>query len=111
MILAVFIPLIYFTPNKITYDNTNEISDSYHSVKAINIIKDKFELGEAFPVTIAIKDDHKLTTSKGLGDLESLSKSINKIDGVKGVKQSLVLQVHQSNNFQQQINSIRFRRN
>ena len=85
MILAVFIPLIYFTPNKITYDNTNEISDSYHSVKAINIIKDKFELGEAFPVTIAIKDDHKLTTSKGLGDLESLSKSINKIDGVKGV--------------------------
>ena len=85
VILAVFIPLIYFTPNKITYDNTNEISDSYHSVKAINIIKDKFELGEAFPVTIAIKDDHKLTTSKGLGDLESLSKSINKIDGVKGV--------------------------
>lgn len=85
VILAVFIPLIYFTPNKITYDNTNEISDSYDSVKAIDIIKDKFNLGEAFPVTIAIKDNHKLTTSKGLSDVEALSKSLNKIDGVKGV--------------------------
>lgn len=85
VILAVFLPLIYFTPNKITYDNTNEISNHYGSVKALDIIKDKFELGEAFPVTIAIKDNDKLTTSKGLSDLETLTKSINKIDNVKGV--------------------------
>nr|WP_279390500.1 MULTISPECIES: MMPL family transporter [unclassified Staphylococcus] len=83
--LAIALPLIYFVPNKITYDNTNEVSDDYGSVKALNIIKDKFEMGEAFPAMIAIKDDHKLTTSKGLNDLETLSRSINKIDGVKGV--------------------------
>ncbi|WP_281673288.1 MMPL family transporter [Staphylococcus auricularis] len=84
-VLLICVPIIYFIPNDTTYDNTNEISDDYSSVKGLNIIKDKFALGEAFPVNVGIKDDDKLTTSEGISDLESLSKKLENIDGVKNV--------------------------
>ena len=64
--LSVPVPIIVFAPNTITYDNTNEIGDEYDSIKAINIIKDDFSVGQAFPVNIAIKDDKKLTNAKGV---------------------------------------------
>lgn len=85
IVLIIMVPIIIFAPNKITYDNTNEISDDYGSIKAINIIKDKFSEGQAFPVQIAIKDDDKLTTKKGINDLEALSQSIEKVKGVDKV--------------------------
>ncbi|MCU5745252.1 MMPL family transporter [Staphylococcus sp. SQ8-PEA] len=85
IVLIIMVPIIMFTPNNITYDNTNEISDDYDSIKAINIIKDKFSEGQAFPVQIAIKDDHKLTTNKGINDLEALAQSLEKVKGVDKV--------------------------
>ena len=85
LVLIILIPIIVFTPNNITYDNTNEISDDYDSIKAINIIKDDFSVGQAFPVQIAIKDDKKLTTANGVSDVETLAKSLTKIEGVDGV--------------------------
>lgn len=85
LVLIILVPIIIFAPNNITYDNTNEISDDYDSIKAINIIKDDFSVGQAFPVQIAIKDDKKLTTANGVSDVETLAKSLEKIEGVKGV--------------------------
>ncbi|MES3702218.1 MMPL family transporter [Staphylococcus arlettae] len=85
LVLIILIPIIVFAPNNITYDNTNEISDEYDSIKAINIIKDDFSVGQAFPVQIAIKDDKKLTTENGVSDVETLAKSLEKIEGVDGV--------------------------
>lgn len=85
LVLIILVPIIIFAPNNITYDNTNEISDDYDSIKAINIIKDDFSVGQAFPVQIAIKDDKKLTTENGVSDVETLAKSLEKIEGVDGV--------------------------
>ena len=72
------------TPTAIPTADLNklEISDKYDSIKAINVIKNDFSVGEAFPVQVAIKSDSKLTDSKGVNDLEALSQSINKIKGV-----------------------------
>lgn len=85
IVFVIMVPLIFFSPNNITYDNTNEISDKYDSIKAINVIKNDFSVGEAFPVQVAIKSDSKLTDSKGVNDVEALSKSIDKIKGVDSV--------------------------
>lgn len=85
IVLVILVPIIIFAPNKISFDNTNEISDQYDSIKAINIIKDNFTMGQAFPVNIAIADNHKLTTSKGVNDAEVLAQSIEKIKGVDSV--------------------------
>ncbi|GEP79377.1 MMPL family transporter [Staphylococcus carnosus] len=85
IVLVVMVPIIVFAPNTITYDNTNEIGDEYDSIKAINIIKDDFSVGQAFPVNIAIKDDKKLTNAKGVNDLETLAQSIEKVKGVDSV--------------------------
>ena len=43
-ILAVFITFIKFTSNEMSYDNTNEISNNYISIKLLNMIKDKYNL-------------------------------------------------------------------
>ena len=85
IVLIIMVPIIVFAPNTITYDNTNEIGDEYDSIKAINIIKDDFNMGQAFPVNIAIKDDKKLNNAKGVNDLEALSQSIEKVKGVESV--------------------------
>ena len=85
IVLIIMVPIIVFAPNTITYDNTNEIGDEYDSIKAINIIKDDFNMSQAFPVNIAIKDDKKLNNAKGVNDLEALSQSIEKVKGVKSV--------------------------
>ncbi|MCG3402409.1 MMPL family transporter [Staphylococcus massiliensis] len=85
IVLAVSLPFVLFAPNKISYNNTHEVSDDVASIKALNIVKDKFGMGKSFPLQIAIKDDDKLTTKKGVNDLEILSKNIEDVDGVKKV--------------------------
>lgn len=85
LVLIVCIPLIYFIPTNITYDNTNEISDDYDSVKALNIIKSEFDLGEAFPINVVIENDESLIQTESISEIENLAQSISKIEGVKSV--------------------------
>lgn len=85
LISLLCILIVVLIPRQITYDNTNEISDSYDSVKALNIIKAEFDTGDVFPVQIAIKRNNSSIDGETLSEIERLSQSIAKIDGVKNV--------------------------
>lgn len=76
---------IVISKQSISYDSTDEISEEYDSIKTIELIKDNYGEGKAFPVNILIKSDKTLTTHDTLSDLETLSKSIEKINGVSKV--------------------------
>lgn len=41
-----------------SYDNTNEISNNYISIKLLNMIKDKYNLQKSSPIIIYIMSDH-----------------------------------------------------
>ncbi|MDA7028572.1 MMPL family transporter [Bacillus sp. CLL-7-23] len=79
------VPFILTYDDQISFDSTSEISSSYKSVKGIKAIKEGIGEGKAFPVSIVIKGENKLTTADTIPFLGNLSQAIEKVEHVDSV--------------------------
>ncbi|MDA1478004.1 MMPL family transporter [Bacillus changyiensis] len=79
------VPFILTYDDQISFDSTSEISSNYKSVKGIEAIKEGIGEGKAFPVSIVIKGENKLTTADTIPFLGNLSQTIEKVEHVDSV--------------------------
>lgn len=89
---ALLIVALIVTPFLVTYDgklsfnSLEEIGDKYESVEAFNIISDSFGPGESLPGQIVIKNDDKMDTTEYMALAEKISREVEKVNGVAGVR-------------------------
>ncbi|MGF7048663.1 RND superfamily putative drug exporter [Paenibacillus sp. DS2015] len=89
---ALLIVAIVVTPFLVTYDgklsfnSLDEIGDHYESVEAFNIISDSFGPGESLPGQIVIKNDDRMDTTEYMALAEEISREVEKVSGVAGVR-------------------------
>ncbi|WP_409304907.1 MMPL family transporter [Peribacillus sp. SCS-155] len=79
------VPFILTYDKQVSFDNTEEISSEYKSIKGLNAIRDAMGEGKAFPVNIVIKGDKDLTTADTIPYLGNISRAIEKVDNVDSV--------------------------
>ncbi|PJY99104.1 MMPL family transporter [Bacillus vallismortis] len=83
--VIITLPFILAYDDQISFDSTAEISSDYQSVKALEVIKDGFGEGKAFPINVIVKGDKELTTADTIPYLGNVSKAIEKVDHVDSV--------------------------
>ncbi|WP_077624876.1 MMPL family transporter [Sediminibacillus massiliensis] len=81
----VTVPFVLTYDGQVSFDNTEEISSDYKSIKGLNAISEAVGEGKAFPVKVVIKEDEELTTTETIPYLENISKAIEKVDNVDSV--------------------------
>ncbi len=77
--------LIYFYNANLSYNNLKEVGEDYPSVKGFNIVSERFSIGKALPVTIAIKSNEKMNNQYKLTELDDITEAIKSVNGVDKV--------------------------
>jgi RND superfamily putative drug exporter len=87
VILAVLIvPFLIAYKGTPSFNSLDEIGNKYNSVKAFQFISDSFGPGDSLPSTVVVKTDKPLDTPEGLAAIESVTRELAKVDGVKTVR-------------------------
>nr|WP_230409391.1 MULTISPECIES: MMPL family transporter [Lactiplantibacillus] len=85
VVLGVSLPFILTYNNQLNYDTLAELNDSIPAKKGFKVVQDHFSKGTAEPSTLYIKTDHALNNEKDLKLIDSLTKQLQKVKGVKTV--------------------------
>ncbi|MBO2707368.1 MMPL family transporter [Lactiplantibacillus plantarum] len=83
--LGVSLPFILTYNNELNYDTLAELNDTIPAKKGFQVVQDHFSKGTAEPSTLYIKTDHALNNEKDLKVIDSLTKQLQKVKGVKTV--------------------------
>lgn len=86
IVAAVIVPAILSYDGQKSYNSLEGLGDEYKSVEGFNAIADGFTPGQAMPTTIVMKNDEKMDQRRYLTTLESVTREVNKVDGVKTVR-------------------------
>ncbi|AJS59285.1 MMPL family transporter [Paenibacillus sp. IHBB 10380] len=87
LIIAIIVtPFLVTYDGKLSFNSLEEIGDKYESVEAFNIISDSFGPGESLPGQIVIKNDDKMDTTEYMALAEKISREVQKVNGVAGVR-------------------------
>ena len=65
-------PLLWQYDGDVSYNSLDEIGDGYDSVKAFNIIAEKFGPGESLPASVVLKHDEALDSPQGMAWIEKM---------------------------------------
>lgn len=85
VVLGVSLPFILTYNNELNYDTLAELNDTIPAKKGFQVVQDHFSKGTAEPSTLYIKTDHVLNNEKDLKVIDSLTKQLQKVKGVKTV--------------------------
>ncbi|MCG0737927.1 MMPL family transporter [Lactiplantibacillus plantarum] len=85
VVLGVSLPFILTYNNELNYDTLAELNDTIPGKKGFQVVQDHFSKGTAEPSTLYIKTDHALNNEKDLKVIDSLTKQLQKVKGVKTV--------------------------
>ena len=85
VVLGVSLPFILTYNNELNYDTLAELNDTIPAKKGFQVVQDHFSKGTAEPSTLYIKTDHALNNEKDLKVIDSLTKQLQKVKGVKTV--------------------------
>ncbi|MCT0163194.1 MMPL family transporter [Lactiplantibacillus pentosus] len=85
VVLGVSLPFILTYNNQLNYDTLAELNDSIPAKKGFKVVQKHFSKGTAEPSTLYIKTDHALNNEKDLKLIDSLTKQLQKVKGVKTV--------------------------
>ncbi|EIW15042.1 transport protein, MMPL family [Lactiplantibacillus pentosus KCA1] len=85
VVLGVSLPFILTYNNQLNYDTLAELNDSIPAKKGFKVVQNHFSKGTAEPSTLYIKTDHALNNEKDLKLIDSLTKQLQKVKGVKTV--------------------------
>ncbi|MDB7771487.1 MMPL family transporter [Lactiplantibacillus plantarum] len=83
VVLGVSLPFILTYNNELNYDTLAELNDTIPAKKGFQVVQDHFSKGTAEPSTLYIKTDHALNNEKDLKVIDSLTKQLQKVKGVK----------------------------
>lgn len=86
IVAVITIPLLLTYDNELSFNTVDEIDNSKESVMGLNRISDAFGEGDSLPVQVILKKDTKIVNEQDVTYLESISKDLEKIDGVKSVR-------------------------
>ncbi|MGG0668427.1 MMPL family transporter [Lederbergia citrisecunda] len=86
IVAVITIPLLLTYDNDLSFNTVDEIDDSKESVMGLNRISKAFGEGDSLPVQVILKRDTKIVNEQDVTYLESISKDLEKIDGVKSVR-------------------------
>jgi len=91
-ILALAIVAIIITPALLSYDgeisfnSLEEIGDGYPSVKAFNLISDRFGPGDSLPGKVIIKHEKQMDSKEYFTIFEKLSRDLERLEGISAVR-------------------------
>ncbi|MBT9656181.1 MMPL family transporter [Lactiplantibacillus plantarum] len=85
VVLGVSLPFILTYNNELNYDTLAELNDTIPAKKGFQVVQDHFSKGTAEPSTLYIKTDHAFNNEKDLKVIDSLTKQLQKVKGVKTV--------------------------
>lgn len=85
LFVLVICGLFYFHTGTLSYNSMNEVGKNYSSVKGFDVIADKFGIGKALPVTIAIKNNGTMNNQNTLSEIDDITEAIKSVDGVEQV--------------------------
>ena len=86
VIAAVTLPFLLRYDGTLSYNSLSEIGEKYDSVKAFNIVAEKFGAGETMPVSLVIRHDEALDNPQGMALIERISRELAEVEGVKSVR-------------------------
>jgi RND superfamily putative drug exporter len=86
IIVAVAVPLFLSYDGHQSYDSLDEIGDKYDSVKAFNIVAERFGPGEALPATVVARFDEPMDDADGLAVIERVSRRLSEMETVASVR-------------------------
>lgn len=86
IVAVITIPLLMTYDNDLSFNTVDEIDDSKESVMGLNRISEAFGEGDSLPVQVILKKDTKIVNELDVTYLESISKDLEKVDGVKSVR-------------------------
>ncbi|WP_420324092.1 MMPL family transporter [Lactiplantibacillus herbarum] len=85
VVLGVSLPFVLTYNSELNYDTLAELGDTVPAKQGFQVVQDHFSKGTAEPSTLYIKTDHALNNEKDLKVIDSLTKQLQKVDGVKTV--------------------------
>lgn len=86
VVAIITVPLLFTYNNDLSFNTVDEIGSDYESVKGLRAIEDGFGKGDSLPVEVIVKSDEPLTEEAVVPYFESLSREIEKIEGVDTVR-------------------------
>lgn len=86
VVALITVPLLFTYDNSLSFNTVDEIGSEYESVKGLNAIEEGFGKGDSLPVQVIVKSDDTLTSRETVPYFESLSREIEKIEGVETVR-------------------------
>ncbi|MFD1419885.1 MMPL family transporter [Lactiplantibacillus songbeiensis] len=85
VILGVSLPFVLTYNNQLNYDTLAELNDTIPAKQGFKVVQKHFSKGTAEPSTLYIKTDHALNNEKDLKVIDSLTKQLQQVKGVKTV--------------------------
>ncbi|HZG72244.1 MAG TPA: MMPL family transporter, partial [Chondromyces sp.] len=86
LVAVVTVPFLLMYKGTLSYNSLDEIGDSYESVRAFNIVSDKFGPGETLPVQIVLENDESMKSQDYLVLIEKISQNLSAIDQVDKIR-------------------------
>lgn len=86
IVAVITVPLLLTYDNDLSFNTVDEIDQSKESVKGLNLISEGFGKGDSLPVQVILKDDNSIVDEKDVPYLETISRNLEKVDGVKSVR-------------------------
>ncbi|SES68165.1 putative drug exporter of the RND superfamily [Oceanobacillus limi] len=86
IVAVITVPALLSYDGDKSYNSLEEIGDEYDSVQGFNYISDSFGPGQTMPTTIVMEAEDVVDTAEEFQQIESISQSIAKLEGVKEVR-------------------------
>ena len=86
VVAIITIPLLFTYNNSLSFNTVDEIGSEYESVKGLRAVEEGFGQGDSLPVQVVVKSDTSLAEEETVPYFESVSREIEKIDGVDSVR-------------------------
>ncbi|WOV84048.1 MMPL family transporter [Sporosarcina jeotgali] len=86
IVAVITVPLLLTYDNDLSFNTVDEIDQSKESVKGLNLISEGFGKGDSLPVQVILKDKNSIVDEKDIPYLETISRNLEKVDGVKSVR-------------------------
>ncbi|WP_164931436.1 MMPL family transporter [Longirhabdus pacifica] len=86
IIILIIVGSVFFVyEGDVSFNSIDEVDQSYESIQAFRILSDQFTAGKSMPTTVLLSADEAMDSNEYLTIIESISASIDNIEGVKTV--------------------------
>ncbi|WP_211748469.1 MMPL family transporter [Paenibacillus sp. Marseille-Q4541] len=85
LIILIMIPVLMFSKQTLSFDQLKELGNEYPSTKGFSLVADNFSKGQALPTNVVIQNDEPMNNNDDLAVIDSITRSLNKLEGVDSV--------------------------